>query len=852
MCVLGSVLGAALLLTALPAPADGKRRLYIGALFPMKGAWPGGQACLPAASMALRHVNNRQDILPGYQLQLIHHDSMCNPGKSTKYLYELLYNDPIKIILMPGCSSVSTLVAEAARMWNLIVLSYGSSSPALSNRQRFPTFFRTHPSATLHNPTRVQLFKRWGWTKIATIQQTTEVFTSTLDDLEQRVKEAGIEISVRQSFLSDPMVAVKNLKRQDARIIVGLFYETEARKVFCEVFKEKLYGKKYVWFLIGWYADNWYRIPDTSINCTIQNMSQAVEGHLTTEILMVNPANTRGIANLTSQEFLERLQSEISQSPEETGGYQEAPLAYDAIWALALALNKTAQELEKRHIRLEEFNYHSQNREITAELYRAMNSSAFDGVSGHVVFDASGSRMAWTMVEQLQDGKYVKICYYDSSNNNMSWFGTDRWIGGIPPADHTKVIPRFRYLSQKLFVSVSVLAGLGILLGSVCLSFNIYNSHVRYIQNSQPYLNNMTAVGCILALGAVFPLGLDGYHIHKWHFPIVCQARLWLLGLGFSLAYGSMFTKIWWVHTVFTKKEEKKEKRKHLDPWKLYATVSLLLGIDVLTLAIWQIVDPLHRTIEEFTKEVPEGDQDVLILPQLEHCSSNKMNTWLGIVYGYKGLLLLLGIFLAYETKSVSTEKINDHRAVGMAIYNVAVLCMITAPVTMIVTSQQDAAFAFASLAVVFSVYITLVVLFAPKIRRLVTRGEWQSEQQDTMKTGSSTNNNDEEKSRQLEKENRELEKIIAEKEERISELRQQLSERQQVRARRRPSHPAKDPFSSDNHFTNSSSGPVPALYQPQLPLVKCLVSGEQAGERAGERTGRNNCDGSRVHLLYK
>lgn len=44
-----------------------------------------------------------------------------------------------------------------------------------------------------------------------------------------------------------------------------------------------------------------------------------------------------------------------------------------------------------------------------------------------------------------------------------------------------------------------------------------------------------------------------------------------------------------------------------------------------------------------------------------------------GVVYGYKGLLLLLGIFLAYETKSVSTEKINDHRAVGMAIYNVAV-----------------------------------------------------------------------------------------------------------------------------------------------------------------------------------
>lgn len=35
-----------------------------------------------------------------------------------------------------------------------------------------------------------------------------------------------------------------------------------------------------------------------------------------------------------------------------------------------------------------------------------------------------------------------------------------------------------------------------------------------------------------------------------------------------------------------------------LEPWKLYATVGLLVGMDVLTLTIWQIVDPLHRTIE--------------------------------------------------------------------------------------------------------------------------------------------------------------------------------------------------------------------------------------------------------------
>ena len=34
----------------------------------------------------------------------------------------------------------------------------------------------------------------------------------TIEDLEERVKKAGIDIAVRQSFLTDPTNAVRNLK----------------------------------------------------------------------------------------------------------------------------------------------------------------------------------------------------------------------------------------------------------------------------------------------------------------------------------------------------------------------------------------------------------------------------------------------------------------------------------------------------------------------------------------------------------------------------------------------------------------------------------------------------------------
>lgn len=82
----------------------------------------------------------------------------------------------------------------------------------------------------------------------------------------------------------------------------------------------------------------------------------------------------------TSQEFIAQLMSKLGgKNPEETGGFQEAPLAYDAVWALALALNKTVGPLKAKGYQLEDFNYN--NKDITAEIYRALNTSSFEGIS---------------------------------------------------------------------------------------------------------------------------------------------------------------------------------------------------------------------------------------------------------------------------------------------------------------------------------------------------------------------------------------------------------------------------------------------------------------------------------------
>ncbi|XP_047736416.1 gamma-aminobutyric acid type B receptor subunit 1 isoform X2 [Hyalella azteca] len=771
-----------------PGAEDEEKVLHIGGIFPINGTsgWQGGQACQPAAMLALQDVNERADLLKGYKLNLVWNDSLCDPGLGAAVMYELLYNAPTKLMLLGGCSTVSTTIGEAARMWNLIVVSFGSSSPALSDRKRFPTFFRTHPSATVHNPTRVKLMKKFGWTRIAILQQAEEVFISTAEDLEIEATMNGVEILTRQSFLNDPTDAVKNLKRHDARIIVGLFYVVAARRVLCEIYKNNLYGKGKVWFFIGWYENGWYErhLKEEELNCTLDQMRNAAEGHLTTEAIMWNRDNKITISNTTAEAFRKRLEKELFNRGYEgilddifPEGYQEAPLAYDAIWSMALALNVTMEKLAQQGKSLRDFTY--SNSDIADQIYEAMNATQFLGVSGPVAFKTDGSRVAWTQVEQLIRGKYEVLGYYDGQTDNLTWFEVERWEGGKVPQDRTIIKSELRTISLGLFIAMSCISAFGILVSLFLLLFSCLYSHRRMMRMSHPACNNVTLGGSILCFSSVFLLGLDGRFIPEENFAYLCTARAWILSFGFSLAYGSLFSKIWRVHRLSTKSKVE-SKQISVDPWKIYAMVGAMLVVDVVVLSVWQGVDPMVRTLETFPLEIPlDTDDDVKIMPQLEHCESTHNNIWLGTLFSIKGLLLILGLFLSYETRSVKLDKINDSRLVGMSIYNVAVLCIITAPVTLLVSSQQDASFAFAALSIIFCCFLSMALIFVPKIVEVVQNPR---ERVDSTEHGPSRE--EEERYHALVAENEDMQKLISEKEEMIKLLKEKIAQRNAAKAR--------------------------------------------------------------------
>lgn len=78
------------------------------------------------------------------------------------------------------------------------------------------------------------------------------------------------------------------------------------------------------------------------------------------------------------------------------------------------------------------------------------------------------------------DGKYVKLGYYDTQSDNLTWRNVERWIGGKVPQDRTIIRNVLRTVSLPLFISMATLSALGIVIAIGLIVFNVYNRHRRY------------------------------------------------------------------------------------------------------------------------------------------------------------------------------------------------------------------------------------------------------------------------------------------------------------------------------------------------------------------------------------
>ncbi|XP_056438350.1 gamma-aminobutyric acid type B receptor subunit 2 [Gadus chalcogrammus] len=241
---------------------------------------------------------------------------------------------------------------------------------------------------------------------------------------------------------------------------------------------------------------------------------------------------------------------------------------------------------------------------------------------------------------------------------------------------------------------------------------------------------------------------------------------------------------------------------------KLLIIVGGMLLIDLCILICWQIVDPLKRTVEEYSLEADPQGRDIAIRPFLEHCENTHMTIWLGIVYAYKGLLMLFGCFLAWETRNVSIPALNDSKYIGMSVYNVGIMCIIGAAVSFLTRDQPNVQFCIVALVIIFCSTITLCLVFVPKFitmrtnpdaatqnRRLKFTQNQKKEDSKTSTSVTSVNQANTSRLDGLQTDNHRLRMKITELDKELEEVTMQLQDT-----------PEKTPYTKQNHYPDANN----------------------------------------------
>lgn len=109
-------------------------------------------------------------------------------------------------------------------------------------------------------------------------------------------------------------------------------------------------------------------------------------------------------------------------------------------------------------------------------------------------------------------------------------------------------------------------------------------------------------------------------------------------------------------------------------------------------------------------------EEDILYVYQTTQCGSVHMEKWLSGFYAFKGLLLVFGSYMAWETRNVSIPALNDSRYIGLSVYNVVVMSVIVVILSNILSDEPILAVILESLCTLVSTTLVICFLFVPKV----------------------------------------------------------------------------------------------------------------------------------------
>ncbi|XP_037533760.1 extracellular calcium-sensing receptor-like [Nematolebias whitei] len=207
-----------------------------------------------AMIFAIEEINNSTKLLPGIKLGYQIYDSCASVPVSVHVAFQLSNGQDPEFYKGSNCSQsgvVMAVVGESGSTpsismshifgpFSIPLVSHFATCACLSDKQQYPTFFRTIPSDHFQADALAKLVKHFGWTWIGAVRSDSDYGNNGMASFLDAAQREGICVEYSESFYrTDPSSKIKRvadvIRRSTAVVVVAFLSYGEMRVLLEEL-----------------------------------------------------------------------------------------------------------------------------------------------------------------------------------------------------------------------------------------------------------------------------------------------------------------------------------------------------------------------------------------------------------------------------------------------------------------------------------------------------------------------------------------------------------------------------------------------------------------------------------------
>ncbi|KAM9359523.1 extracellular calcium-sensing receptor-like [Symphorus nematophorus] len=418
-----------------------------------------------AMVFAIEEINNSMELLPGIKLGYQIHDSCASVPVAMHVTLQLSNGlDPV-FYTGDNCSQsgvVMAIVGESGSTpsismsriigpFNIPQVSYFATCACLSNKQQYPSFFRTIPSDQFQADALAKLVKHFGWTWIGAVRSDSDYGNNGMASFLNAAKKMGICVEYTESFhRTHPRNRIQRvaevIRRSTAKVVVAFVASGDMRILLKELAREPPPPRQW----IG--SESWvtnrdmlsFSFCDGAIGFGIEmsvipglreflldlSPSKVVASPVLTEFwedafnCRLGKSTTKGKSVCNGSEDIQMLQSQYTDTSE----LRITNMVYKAVYAIAHAIHNAVCQDTNSATQCDKF---TRSQQVLTQLKKVnFSQNGYD-----VSFDANGDPLATYELVNWQKSdsgstELVTVGHYDASlpagqefriNRNLTW-----------------------------------------------------------------------------------------------------------------------------------------------------------------------------------------------------------------------------------------------------------------------------------------------------------------------------------------------------------------------------------------------------------------------------------------------